>query len=257
MKKILISFLILCSLSDLLFAQDTITVYYDNNWVETSNINEAAFYRKYFIGINKECEVRDYYISNKIQMTGTYKSKKMTTRNGHFVYYHENGNKSSEGNYVDNKAEGLWSYWLENGQKKSAGEYSADNLEGVWEYWYENGEKKSEGKYLSGEKTGIWNYWYTSGKIKSTETYTKAGSFAFEGFHENGVMSAKGNCVNGLPQGMWMYWNSDGRLNLKGNFNHGLREGEWVRIFPEGELKIFFKDGIKEGKELGGVVRNK
>lgn len=256
MKKILISLLILCALSNLLFAQDTITVYYNNDWVEIANKNEAVFYRKAFEDNNNVWKVQDYYISNKIQMTGAYKSKKLTTKKGHFIYYAENGNKTSEGNFIDDKLEGLWNYWFDSGQKKSAGEYRANMAEGVWEYWLESGEKKSEGKYLNGEKVGVWNYWYINGQLNSTETYKKGGSFAYESYHENGVTGVKGNAVNSNPQGMWMYWNSDGRIILKGNFNRGLRDGEWIRSFRDGEMKILYKNGVTEGKQPGGIVRN-
>jgi uncharacterized protein len=232
MYKILMSLLILLAASDSLFGQDTITIYYDNNWIETLNKNEAVFYRKAFTDSNNVWKVQDYYINNMIQMTGAYKSKKLVSKQGHFVYYYENGNKTSEGNYVDDQEEGLWNYWLESGQKRS------------------------EGKYLKGEKTGVWNYWYTNGQLASKETYTKGGSFFVEGYHENGNIRVKGNCDKGIPEGMWVYWNSDGRITMKGNFNHGLRDGEWIRSFRDGEMKITYNNGFIEGKQLGGIARD-
>jgi antitoxin component YwqK of YwqJK toxin-antitoxin module len=232
MQKILISFLLLCNISGFLFAQDTITIYYDNNWVEISNKSDAVYYRKAFQESKNAWTVHDYYMSNKIQMTGSYQSKKLTIKNGHFTYYAENGNKTSEGNYLDDKLEGLWNYWFETGQKKSAGEYSA------------------------GEKTGIWNYWYDNGQLKSKDTYKKAGNGTYEGYHENGVPSVKGNTVNDRPQGIWVYWNSDGRIILTGNFKNGLRDGDWTRSFRDGEMKLHFKNGFIVNKQPGGIVRN-
>jgi Uncharacterized protein conserved in bacteria len=255
MKKIFISIIFLFVLSDLLFAQDTITLYYNSNWVEISNKDEATYYRKAFEDTNKVWNVRDYYISNKIQMTGAFKSKKLISRQGHFIYYHENGKKSSEGNYINNRAEGFWNYWHENGQKKSSGEYLAGKKEGAWEYWYEDGSKKSEGKYLKDESVDVWNYWYQSGQLKSKETYKKDGLFTYEGYYENGAARVKGNIVNGKPQGTWVYWNSDGRITMKGDFNHGLKDGEWIRFFPYSEMNLLFKNGAYEGKQFGGIVR--
>jgi len=232
MIKTIFTLLFLCSVSGLLYAQDTINVYYDNNWVEIPNKAEAVFYRKAYQEGKNVWTVHDYYISNKIQMTGAYNSKKFTKKNGHFAYYAENGNKTSEGNYVDDKLMGPWNYWFETGEKKSAGEYS-DNA-----------------------KWGVWNYWYANGQLQSKETFKKAGNGSFEGYHENGVMSVKGNTVNDLPEGIWMYWNSDGRKILEGNFNHGIRDGEWTRTFRDGEMKLFFKNGLISGKLRGGIVRN-
>jgi uncharacterized protein len=257
MKKILVPLLFLCTISDFLIAQDTITVFYNDKWAEIANKSDAAYFRKAYEDGRKVWIVNDYYISNKIQMTGTYKSKKFVTRHGHFIYYHENGCKSSEGDYVNNKAEGLWNIWLDNGQIKSTGDYKDGLSDGLWEYWYDSGEKKSEGKYLNGEKVGIWNYLYPNGQLKCRETYGKGGLCTYEGFFENGAMSFKGNSVNGRNQGEWTYWNSDGRITLKGSFSHGLRDGEWIRSFRDSEMKILFKNGVREGKQLGSVFINK
>lgn len=256
MKKILISLFLLCAASGYLFAQDTITIYYDNNWVEISNKNDAVYYRKAFQESKNVWTAHDYYMSNKIQMTGAYKSKKFTSKQGHFTYFYENGNTLSEGNYVDDKLVGLWNYWYDNGQKKSVGEFSEGLEEGVWEYWYENGTKLSAGLYLKGEKIGVWNYYYEDGKLKGTETYQKVGYCMFEGFYANGNINAKGNIANGKPQGMWMYYNIDGRKTLQGNFNYGIRDGEWTRYFRNGEMKLLFKYGIPEDNQRGGIVRN-
>ena len=232
MKKTLFSLLFLFAASGLLFAQDTLYIYYNNDWAEVSDKSEAVYYRKAFPAGNSEWIVNDFYMNDKIQMTGTYKSKKFTVRNGHFVYYSENGNKASEGEYINEK------------------------LEGLWTYWHDNGQKKAEGMYGDSEKAGTWNYWYDNGRLQSKETYKKAGSGSIEGFHENGVTSFKGNFgING-PQGTWMYWNSDGRVTFSGNFKNGLREGEWTRSFRDGETKIVYKYGVPEGKRTGGIVRN-
>ena len=62
--------------------------------------------------------------------------------------------------------------------------------------------------------------------------------------------------MNNQVDGLWTYWNSDGRIFLKGNFDRGLRNGEWVRPFREGEMKLIFKDGVLQGKQLGGIDRS-
>jgi len=256
MNKILFSLLFICIASTSLFAQDTITIYYNKDWLEISEKNEAVFYRKAFLDNNNVWTAHDFYISNKIQMTGTYKSKKLEVKHGHFIYYYENGKKSSEGNYVDDKSEGIWSVWYDNGQKKSEGAYNDNSAEGIWQYWYETGEKKSEGKCLNDRKAGVWSYWYESGELESTETYTRVGSFTYEAYHENGVMRCKGNIVNDQLEGLWTYWNSEGRIFLKGDFDDGLRNGEWIRSFRESSMKLMFKDGILQGKQLGGIERS-
>ena len=110
MKRISVCLLFSWFLSNSPLAQDTLTFYYDKNWKEIPEKNAAVFYRKAFVDDNNTWSVLDYYISDKIQMTGTFKSKSLL-KQGHFVYYYENGIKKSEGNYLNNKAEEKWCYW--------------------------------------------------------------------------------------------------------------------------------------------------
>jgi uncharacterized protein len=253
--KVLLPFpLLFLLLNQSVCAQDTLRVYYDKDWNEIRNKDEAEFYRKAFWDNNHIWTVEDYYKSHRIQMTGSYKSKDMKLKQGHYVYYHENGNKSSEGNYVNDKAQDLWTIWYDNGQIKSKGNYVEDKLEGRWEYWYETGQKKSAGGYLKGEREGLWQFWYKSGPTEAEETYRKGVVVSATGFFENGMLQYKGGYVNGERQGEWVYWNVDGRMFLKGKFAMGRRAGEWVRIFPDGEMKLNYKNGMLENKIQGGIV---
>jgi antitoxin component YwqK of YwqJK toxin-antitoxin module len=59
--------------------------------------------------------------------------------------------------------EGLFTFWHENGQKKSEGTYLNGLIEGVFTVWHENGQKKSEGTYLKGRKEGVFTYWNEDG----------------------------------------------------------------------------------------------
>lgn len=235
------------------YSQDTVKVYYDIDWKEITNTNEAEFYRKAYWDSTHTWAVKDYFKSHKIQMTGTYKSKDMKVKHGHFVYYHENGNVSSEGNYLNDKAEGPWTIWHENGKIKSKGKYTEDKLEGAWEYWFDNGGKKSAGTYLKGEREGIWRFWYQTGEKECEESYRKGVIVSATGYFENGNMKYSGGYVNGERQGEWTYWNVDGRMFLKGKFNYGRRTGQWVRTFPEGEMRINYKFGNIEGPLFGGI----
>ncbi len=218
---------------DLLFSQDTITIFYDKNWDEISNKDSAVYYRKAFLDSNRVWTAHDYYISNKIQMTGTYKSKKLKSKHGHFIYYYENGQKKSEGIYINN------------------------NNEGIWTYWDEGGEIHSSGKFLKNEKEGLWKYWYANGQLKGEEIFKKGLINSATGYYENGNISVKGNYMNEKKQGEWTYWNIDGRIILKGNFNNGTKDGAWVRYFRSGDMKIIYNKGTIEGKHLGGIIRNK
>jgi len=281
MRLILLKLAFILSSFNYVLAQDTITIYYNNDWNEIPDKNLATYYRKAFLDSNKVWTAHDYYMSNQIQMIGTFKSKKFTTKLGHFIYFYENGRKDSEGDYKNNKNEGTWIYWHENGQKKSEGVfrndlkqdkwtywhdngqkeseglYIDDNEENKWEYWFESGEKLSEGKFLHGRKDGIWKYFYKKGQIKTVEEYKDCKLNFITGYFDNGNFKFKGNCVKGQSDGEWIYWNVDGRLILKGNYSNNLQVGEWTRLFPNGEsMKIYYEKGVLVSKQLGGIYKN-
>jgi len=100
---------------------------------------------------------------------------------GVWIYYDENGNKNSEGNYKNGKQEGFWISWDENSIKESEGNYKNGRIDGFWIYWYPNGQlnannnhvaiKHSEKNYKNGKKDGLWIYWYENGNKKSERNW--------------------------------------------------------------------------------------
>lgn len=256
MKNILISFLFVHFAVSITVAQDTAFVYYDDNWEEIEDKDAAKYYRKAFVDSNKQYWAYDYYLSsNKIQMIGTYKSKRYKNRHGNFVYYYENGQKTSEGIIENDKNTGDWHYWYENGKTKSFGSIDDGLLNGKWEYFFDDGQKKSEGYFEYGKRVGDW-FFYKDGVLATKEIYEDGKIVQAEGYFPNGNISFKGGYVNGKLNGIWIYWNEDNRIILKGPFKNGKRNGEWIRYFVEGEMKINYIDGVLQGKALGGIVRN-
>lgn len=161
MKQKYLSLLIIFLFFQLSIAQDTIVKYYNKNWIEIKNIENASFYREFFIS-NNVYVANDYYISGNIQMIGNYKNKKGTLREGSFKYFFENGKIKSEGNYLKNKANGKWKNYLE------------------------NGTLDSEGEYVDDRKSGEWIWYSEKGKICSKENYKKDKRVDYKFFNEEG-----------------------------------------------------------------------
>ncbi len=256
MKRISVYFLFFCLLSNYIYTQDTVTVYYDEEWKVISDKNAASYYRKAYSENNDVWVVRDYYISDTIQMDGLFIYKYSTkVKNGHFTYYYENGQKKSEGIYVKNKQNNKWIYWHENGQKKSEGAYKKGKKDSMWNYWYESGQKKAGGVFSKDRKESEWNYWYEIGKLKSTEIFKHGLIISDVDYFENGRNSYQGNYLHGRKHGKWTYWNNDGRITLEGNYKNGLKEGEWIRYFHDSDMKIFYINGVVDGKHFGSIIR--
>lgn len=213
-------------------AQDTITVYYDTNWVVVKYKSEASFYRKAFRDSNSYWKVYDYYMNNKIQMTGTFTTSGFTTKNGQFAYYHLNGQKQSEGNILKNKKVG---YWYE---------------------WYDSGKKQSEGKFVNDKRDSIWNYYDNEGKIRHVEKFISGKLTYMTSYFSNGNLWCKGPYVHDMRDGEWLFWNVDGRLYMRGFYNKGKAYGEWFRYFTNGEtMKLVYRNGAVINRSPGGIFK--
>ncbi|PKP31749.1 MAG: hypothetical protein CVT99_08335 [Bacteroidetes bacterium HGW-Bacteroidetes-16] len=231
MKYFYLYIIFFCLLSNIVYSQDTIKFYFDEEWNELSDSNNASFYRKAYKD-NKIMIVNDYFIkSNRIQMIGAVDIKNPEIKEGPFVYYNENGQKSSKGIFLKNKKQGKWVYW------------------------YHSGNKDAEGLYSDGLKTGEWKYWFKSGQLQTSENYKDGTLLSIVKYFENGVKSFSGEFRYGLKHGKWTYWNCEGNISMEGNYKNGHRTGEWIRYFPEGCMKVDYKNDEIVGQQLGSIIK--
>lgn len=256
MKTIYVLLIISIFFSTIVYTQDTTYVYYDNDWMEISKKDEASYYRKAFIGENSLCMAYDYYIDGKIQMIGSFKSKKYKKQNGKATYFFENGQKSSEGNFYNGLKTGEWTSWYETGEESQKGRYEKGEKIGLWQGWYTNGNLKYSVNYEFGIRSGSWKYYYETGELKEKNTTTSNSStFLCEGFFKDSSNQYIGTIQAGSKHGAWSYYNEDGRIYWEGHYKYGLKVLLWTRYFKEGKMEIDYKDGVIEGKKPGGVVR--
>lgn len=119
----------------------TIT-YYNAEFKIVSKKEDAKFYRiiNYTDGVITG-PVRDYYISGKILMEGTYNQYYAENGfgNGLFTWFYENGQKSAEGNYSNGKRNGLFRAWHENGVMKEKVNYINEKMDGCHYRWDADG----------------------------------------------------------------------------------------------------------------------
>lgn len=144
MKKITLICLSILFWTSIAFAQnqDTITVYYDDDWAEVSSQDSAKYYGKTYLNEDNLWVALDYYENGQLQMRGLYKTMYREDMHGEFEYYYENGQLKRKGKAIHNKKEGLWTEWREDGQIHTEIKYKADQLNGeLYTYW-ENGEIK-------------------------------------------------------------------------------------------------------------------
>ncbi len=207
------------------------TMYFDRGWEQTS-LAEAYYYRIVSIDTSGDFRfyVEDFYPDGQIQMSGTYKSIRPDNKDGHFIYYYEDGRKQMECHYRDNLLQGPLREWYSSGQEQSYQEFSGGLLNGEYKSWREDGSRKLITHYYRGEKHGSFQSYYPNGQMTRND------------FYENGRM-VDGQCFSpeGDPVDYFPYI-------LMPSFPGG--QGD-LRRFVEKELK-YPSEARKKGIE--GVV---
>jgi TonB family protein len=148
------------------------TVYFDRHWKQCKK-DTALYYRQVYADMGKKVQfiVKDFYMSGKIQMEGTYKAINPDVKNGHFIYYYQNGKKMSETEYLENQPEGEYMEWFANGNKKSLTTIRNGVLEGDYKTWSENGVPQLEIRYKNGELDGNFISYYDNGRPVRKDSY--------------------------------------------------------------------------------------
>jgi len=201
--------------------------------------------------------------------------------------YDENGQKESEGNYINGKKNGNWTFWHENGQKESEGNYINGKKNGNWTYWNEKGQIYREKNYKDGKKDGgqtfwsnssdpsyVWsvgNYkdgkldgksssWHKNGKMRSEHNYTDGkldGKFTY--WHKNGQKELERNFKDAIRIGKVTEWNENGKKRWEGNYSNGIPNGNWTS-WGKNALEENFKNGtgkfilFSNGKKIDELI---
>lgn len=244
MKKIL---LFLLFISQIIFA--------------TENLEKELDTKK----LEKELDKISYDSNTKSFSKNIYK---MTEAPVHFVRpFEENFEvKAVEVDYINGKREGKVIFNKPDGTIFVEGEYKNDKKDGIWKY-YPNGflEKEQEFKngiyhgkssnyapngkiintttYVNGKKEGDFLEYYDSGKLWSTTKYVNnkidgelkiyypSGSLYMTSlykndsrtgpiiyYYENGNLLLEGNFIKDKPTGIWKFYGIDQKVKYEGKF---------------------------------------
>ena len=94
-------------------------------------------------------EKKSYYFNGNICSIGLIKNLK---ENGFWEYWHSNGIKAREGEFIDGKPNSTHKYWYENGQLRGIGNWKNGIYHGTWEMYNENGKDKTIQIYENGKQ---------------------------------------------------------------------------------------------------------
>ena len=93
--------------------------------------------------------------------------------NGFNVFYFENGEKSSEGNFKNGKPEGYWKTYYEDGTLKSEGNRLNHQLDSLWKFYREDGALEKMITFKEGKKNGYTYLYNSEGLLIGKEPYVK------------------------------------------------------------------------------------
>ncbi|MFT2009661.1 TonB family protein [Pontibacter sp. 13R65] len=136
--------LLLCLLLNLQTLAHVKEQYYDKDWNLTKKADSNAFYLTItYISSDNIAEVKTYKTNGAKVSVFRYRDyhpqQKDPIKHGPYQEWHNNGQLSEEGHYLDNKLHGKQTQWYENGQISYLFNYKGDILQDTLKGFYETG----------------------------------------------------------------------------------------------------------------------
>lgn len=180
-------------------------------------------------------------------------------RHGHWLFFHNNSQKSAEGNYTDaGKKQGLWQYYNDDGTLKSVEDYSTgevivyypdgtkrehfylkdDVIEGNVELFYSCGSVKEKLIYHNGKRDGKGESYFPSGALDMTFQYAgdqREGTFT--SYYPDGVVKSVSTYDAGKLNGPYESFHANGKKESEGRYLNGLMVGMWSHYYANGRLE--------------------
>lgn len=197
-------------------------------------------------------EFKYFYETGDLKSVIKFKSDGKTSY-ATFYYPKEDGGKMmSNGEYIDQKKDSLWTYYDYAGTKTYTQDYKDDLEDGKKFIYYVSGKKSEAFNYVKGKKEGDWAQYYEKGTKRATCKYKDdllEGKFTIYN-SSTGKPEDETNYKKGLKHGLCsLYDDSDeGKLLKQVYFKEGT-------LVPDKKVEEFKKELLKE-KESTGVAKD-
>ncbi|MEM5566568.1 tetratricopeptide repeat protein [Psychroserpens sp. AS72] len=147
-------------------------------------------------------------------------------KGGEFFYegYHPNGNKSAEGLYdIKGGKVGKWKFFDQNGAMTDEGDYNEDKPQGVEKTYFPTGEIQSITTYDTEGNKDYYQYFHVNGKLK-TQGWSVDGSKHGEWhyYYKDGTIEAINFYHKGDVHGTQYYYNVDGTIDNQIDYEYAL-----------------------------------
>ncbi len=245
---------------------------------------------------DKQGEWKFYDHNGNLESVSSYEDGKSQ---GESKKYFSNGKVEKIFQYKDDKLEGYYVEYYKNGNIYMHGNYQKDNQEGPWITYYPDKTLAYENYFLAGEKNGTQKFYDIKGRMYESElyytgillnsiTYDTLGNLIdsvvytnasgkkvyhfskggpeqceltvlydqytddYKYFYPNGKLNIKGQFFNGLKNGTWTWYYWNGNISSTGVYDYDQATGKWEYYDEDGKLNrtVIFEEGKKNGKEI-------
>jgi len=143
-------------------------------------------------------------------------------RVGRWTTWHENGNISSESDFVAS-AMTYHAMYFPNGAMRFKGTYSDGRLDGPVSLWHPSGTPQSETEFAMGQRHGKRILWDLEGNVLYSAFYT-AGQLDGPAiwWYDNGQKRWATYHKKGQKWGVWTQWTRDGRIIGQSDWEDGI-----------------------------------
>ncbi|MEO7988147.1 MAG: tetratricopeptide repeat protein [Chryseolinea sp.] len=174
-----------------------------------------------------------YDTNNKLEALGNKDGS--NTRNGHWIYFHDNGQRSAEGSYDDKGVKrDVWKFYRSNGTVKSIEDYRTGEVTTYFEDFSRN-----QHFFLKDEKTqGEVEIYSLCGALEEKLGYDqdkRKGPGA--SYYSNGAVNIQYQYADDKLTGEYIQYYEDGKLKSKSNYKEGLLEGNFISYYQNGKIK--------------------
>ncbi len=126
--------------------------------------------------------------------------KKFQVPIGKWKGWYANGKQEYIEEFNENgENDGVFIYWNQNGIKTSEWFYKQGEKHGLFKMWYQNGKKSKETTYVEGKKDGLTCEWYENGNLKMKTSFKKGlKNGMYTEWNENGEKTIEGKFTSGV-----------------------------------------------------------
>jgi len=196
----------------------------------------------------KQGEWKRFYDNNQLFSITTFKNGKPT---GKTLTWYKSGEKQGELIHAkDGKTAYMTSYWPD-GKIKATGKYVNQEKDSTWNYYNEKDVLTAVENYKLGKAHGMWKIYYPDGKISEETNFVNGMKHGdFKKYFPNGNQKMAGIYKNDTFEGMVLHFHLNGKPYIKGRFEVGLKEGEWIYMNDSGikDSSEFYNNGILQEK---------